>query len=1041
MPHNDQLFKDFPSHLAAEFLDSMPTCFSYWDENFNAVYCNQAYIELFSLKNVDEYRLRHREFTPEFQPDGRNSAEVGYANIKKALKEGRCEFEWTHQNLKGELIPTKVTLVRVMHEGKAFLTCYLDDLRKIIAREKKIEDDRKHKQFLLDTMPLATKTWDKDGNLIECSLEMVRMVGLNTKNEFIGNFFEKLIPEFQPSGGKSVELMKKNLKEAFKNGQARFEWIHQTIDGEPIPTDVTFIQSEQDGQPIVVAYVLDLSEHQRNSDKLRQAEEYTKILLDASPLGTLIWNKDFELMDCNKGLAKMFGLSERFEFINNNSGLIPEYQPDGANSLELLQKTLQEVLDQGFAQTYWMGQDLDNNPIPTELIGVRVEHNGEYMLAGYVKDLREIEASRKKTLAAEQFTTAMLDGVPLAISILDSTFTRIDCNDAAVKLFGFESKEAFMQNSNKALPKVQADGTPSLELLNTKLLEAMENGKTRFEVDCLHTNGELIPAASMLLRTTIDGKDFIINYMRDLRREKAHIQKVKDAETTVRTVIDASPLTIVTFSQNGELLDCNEAGWKVFGFTNKQDFFDNFHIIFPNVQHVDSSVEGVVCDILGETIKNGYLRIQTMGKTILGEDMPCDVTLKSIVINGETFIIVYVQDLREVNAALEKAHNATLAAEQSAKVKSEFLANMSHEIRTPMNGILGLLHMLSLTELDTKQKDYVAKASLSTNNLLRIINDILDFSKIEAGKLEIEETPFTLHDICSELQSLFMPKMQEKKLTCMLNEGEFSTKTLLGDPLRLKQVLINLMGNAIKFTHKGNVTLTIETHERENSKLYCKFIVTDTGIGLSKEQICNLFSAFTQADTSVTRKYGGTGLGLVISKRIVEMMQGEIWVESTLGQGSSFIFTAIFTTTEQHMPTLTHDIHEHSDKSIVGNAHLLLVEDNDINQMIAEGLLTSVGYTLDIASNGQEALDMLDKKHYDLVLMDIQMPIMDGLTATTKIRAQQKYAQLPIIAMSAHAMTGDKEISLTHGMNEHITKPISPKVLYDTLDFWLKKIL
>ncbi len=777
-----KLYKDLPLLLATEFMDSMPVCFSYWDENLNAVYCNQAYVALFNLKNVDEYRLRYRDFSPEFQPDGRRSAEAGYANIQKALKEGRCTFDWTHQNLQGELIPTEVTLVRVIHEGKNFLACYLNDLREIIAREEKIEDDRKHKQFLLDTMPLATKTWDKDGNLIECSLEMVRMTGLSTKQEFIENFFEKLIPEYQPNGGKSVELIKKNLENAFKNGYTRFEWIHQSINGEPILTDVTFARSEQGGQPIVVAYVLDLREHQRNLDKLRQADEYAK------------------------------------------------------------------------------------------------------------------------------------------------------------------------------------------------------------------------------------------------------------------TLLDASPLTINTFNKDGALLDCNEAGWKKFGFNNKQEFLDNFQTLFPEFQPDGRRSEDMVRDALTKAIQDGYFRIQTLAKNVHGESMPCDVTLKSTTINGESIIVSYVQDLREINAALEKAHSATLAAEQSSRVKSEFLANMSHEIRTPMNGILGLLHLLSLTTLEDTQKDYVAKATLSTNNLLRIINDILDFSKIEAGKLEIEETPFSLHDICSELQSLFMPQIQEKNLSFTLNEGELSTKTLLGDPLRLKQVLLNLIGNAAKFTHEGCVCLTIEAHENENQEVHCKFIIEDTGIGLSQDQISNLFSAFSQADTSVTRKYGGTGLGLVISKRIVEMMQGEIWAESTLGQGSSFIFTAIFKLAEQQIsPDLGLDFNESIDRPIVHNAHLLLVEDNEINQIIAEKLLLSVGYSLDIANNGQEALDLLEQKHFDLVLMDIQMPIMDGLTATVKIREQEKYKDLPIIAMSAHAMTGDKEKSLKHGMNEHITKPISPTILYDTLDFWLGK--
>ncbi len=1042
MSEKEQLLANLPPHLATDFIDSMPICFSYWDENLNAIYCNQAYVELFDLKDVDEYRLRHTEFTPEFQPDGKNSAETGYAYIQTALSEGQCKFEWTHKKLDGELIPTEVNLIRVMHEGKAFLSCYLRDLREIIAHEEKIQADKKHKQFLLDTMPLATQAWSKDMKIIECSFEMARMVGLKTKEEFAENF-HKLSPEYQPNGEKSMDLAYRKIQEAFTKGHVREKWIHQDIKGNPIPCDVTLVRGEQDGEPVILVYVLDLSEHQKNIDKLRTAEQYTQVLLDESPFGTLIWDKDFTLVGGNKAISRMFGFSDAIEakdFIDNFSGLVPEYQPDGVKSFERMYKVLQEALNKGKSQTYWVGQDLEKTPIPTEVIVVRVEHSGEYMLAGYIKDLREIEASRKKIQAAEQFTAAVLDGVPLSIGILDSNFKRIDCNDAMVELLGFESKEDFIQNASKGMPEFQPDGTSSFELSRIKLLEAWENGISVFEVVGLHTNGELIPIEFTLLRTTVDNKDFIITYMRDLRQEKAQIQKIKEAETTVRTIIDATPLTVNAFSGKGELLDCNEAGWKLFEYESKQEFIDNFHTIFPEFQPDGRRSEVMVQDALAKAVENGYFRIQTVAQTKHGEIMPCDVTLKSTIINGEVMIISYVQDLREINEALEKAHRATEAAEQSAKAKSEFLANMSHEIRTPMNGILGLLHILSHTNLNHTQKDYVEKAEFSAGNLLRIINDILDFSKIEAGKLEIEETPFTLHDICSELQSLFMPQMQEKNLACILNEGEFATKAILGDPLRLKQVLLNLIGNAIKFTHEGCVSLSIEAHEHDNKELHCTFTVKDTGIGLSKEQLQSLFSAFTQADTSVTRKYGGTGLGLIISKRIVEMMKGKIWAESSPGKGSTFIFTAIFQScSEQRLPINQRDITDVVDKNITRSAQLLLVEDNDINQMIAEELLTSVGYAVDIANNGQEALDMLAKKHYDLVLMDIQMPIMDGLTATVNIRAQEKYKNLPVIAMSAHAMTGDKEISLKHGLNDHITKPISPAVLYSTLDFWLSK--
>ncbi len=463
-------------------------------------------------------------------------------------------------------------------------------------------------------------------------------------------------------------------------------------------------------------------------------------------------------------------------------------------------------------------------------------------------------------------------------------------------------------------------------------------------------------------------------------------------------------------------------------------------MLFPEFQPDGKKSAHMVKDALLEAMQEGSARVQAMSQTMQGEQVPCDVKLARTIIGDEAMIISYVLDLREINAAIDKAEKATAAAEKSAQAKSEFLANMSHEIRTPMNGILGLLHILSHTELNSVQKGYVDKTVLSANNLLRIINDILDFSKIEAGKLEIEKIPFSIHEVCDEIKSLFAPKLTEKSLACNICEGEYSNITLLGDPIRLKQVLINLIGNAIKFTHDGYISLTVKATKNDNQQLHCTFQIEDSGIGLSKGEMSRLFAAFSQADTSVTRKYGGTGLGLIISKRIVEMMQGSIWVNSSPGKGSNFTFTTIFQIAdEQELINNFNAIEVPQAEQMNRSAHLLLVEDNNINQIIAEELLKSVGYTLDIAQNGQEALDLLEKNKYDLVLMDIQMPVMDGLTATKTIRTQAKYASLPIIAMSAHAMTGDREISLGHGMNEHITKPIDPKILYSTLDYWLKR--
>jgi len=514
--------------------------------------------------------------------------------------------------------------------------------------------------------------------------------------------------------------------------------------------------------------------------------------------------------------------------------------------------------------------------------------------------------------------------------------------------------------------------------------------------------------------------------------EEALLNQKKLYETLIKTESEMGEGVSITEAE--KIIYVNDAVCTIYGYNREEILaLPSFLSIVPDDER-PRLIEKLRQRLKGE-------RLQSAGETKImrkdGKIIDIEYTVRNIEVEGRMQMLSIIRDVTDKKHDEEQLHaerERAESAEIAKKVGEQFLANMSHEIRTPMNAIVGFTDIILKTPLTAEQKQYIEAIKLSGDNLLVIINDILDFSRMRSGKMPIENRNFKLSQIISLSKELIYPKAEEKKIELSACIDKNIPDDLVGDPSKLNQVVLNLTANAIKFTSKGKVTINVKLLSDKNNEVEIELMVKDTGIGISKDKLSSIFEPFTQANNDTARRFGGTGLGLSIVKQIAELQNGTISVSSEEGKGSCFYFTIKY---KKAMAIIEGDsISINTHKKKIKELNVLLVEDNGMNQLLAQKVLSDWGWRVEIAENGIEALEKLRSKNFDIILMDIQMPEMDGYEATRQIRNNFPIPKChtPIMAMTADVMSTEEEKCYKYGMNGYISKPFNTQVLYSKIE-------
>ena len=758
-----------------------------------------------------------------------------------------------------------------------------------------------------------------------------------------------------------------------------------------------------------------------------QESQYARSLIEASldPLVTI--NTEGKITDMNEALANITGITR--EKLTGTDFFDYFTEPQKAREV------YQEVFAKGSVADSPLTLRHKNGKLTDVLFNGSVYKDDKGNVLGVVIVARDVTAQK----LLSQYSLSLIEASLDPLVTINTEGKIMDMNEALVNITGMTREKLkgtdffdYWTEPQKAREVYQevfakgsvADSPLTLRHKNGKLTDVLFNGSV-YKDDRGNVLGVVIVA-------------------RDVTAQKL-LSKYS------LSLIEASLDPLVTISTEGKITDMNEALANITGMTREEltgtDFFDYFtepqkarevyQEIFAKGSGADSPLtlrhrNGELTDVLfnGSVYKDD--RGNVLGVVIVARDVTDQKRIATELIEAKVFAELATGIAEE---AKSKAESATRIAEDAVKAKQQFLSNMSHEIRTPMNAIIGFTKVVLKTDLSAKQKEYLQAIKISGDALIVLINDILDLAKVDAGKMTFEQTPFKMALSIAAMLHLFETKIQEKNLLLIKEYDKKIPEVLVGDPVRLHQIILNLVSNAVKFTTKGKITVSVKMLSEDERKATIQFAVSDTGIGIAEDKIDNIFENFQQASSGTSRLYGGTGLGLAIAKQLVERQDGSISVKSKIDEGSTFSFKLSFLKTSAEAE-LEPGIEELDIE--IKNVKVLVVEDIALNQLLMRTVLDDFGFECDIAANGKIAIEKLEAKSFDVILMDLQMPEMNGFEATEYIRDTMN-SNIPIIALTADVTTVDLAKCKAVGMNDYIAKPVDEKVLYNKIVGLVKK--